>query len=68
MLDILLKSCILPPKRIGEVAQKAKVKHLVLSHRMIRTYDTENESLKLIREHFKGDVIWAEDLLTLEVK
>ena len=56
------------PKRIGEVAQKAKVKHLVLSHRMKRTYATENESLKLIRERFKGDVIWAEDLLTLEVK
>ena len=56
------------PKRIGEVAQKAKVKHLVLSHRMKRTYESEHESFKLIRESFKGDVIWAEDLLTIEVK
>ena len=56
------------PKRIGEVAQKAKIKHLVLSHRMKRTYNAENESLKLIRESFRGDIIWAEDLLTLEVE
>ena len=56
------------PQRIGEIAQKAKVKHLILSHRMKRTYSSENESLKLIRDSFKGDIIWAEDLLTLEVK
>jgi len=62
------KKLHITPKRIGEVAQKAKVKHVVLSHRMLRTYDTEGESLKLIRENFKGDVIWAEDLLTLKVK
>ena len=62
------KKLHITPKRIGEVAQKAKVKHVVLSHRMLRTYNTEDESLKLIRENFKGDVIWAEDLLTLKVK
>ena len=64
----LAKKLHITPKRIGEIAQKAKVKHLVLSHRMKRTYGKESESLKLIRENFKGDVIWAEDLLTLEVK
>ena len=56
------------PKRIGEVAQKAGVKHLVLSHRMKRTYDSEAESLKLIQQNYKGEIIWAEDLMKIEVK
>ena len=56
------------PKRIGEVAQKAKVKNLVLSHRMLRTYSSEAESLKLIKESYKGKIIWAEDLMKIEVK
>ncbi len=56
------------PKRIGEVAQKAKVKHLILSHRMKRTYNAEVETLRLIHEHYKGEVIWAEDLMKIEVE
>lgn len=56
------------PKRIGEVAKKANVKHLILSHRMKRTHDKENESEKLIRENFNGEIIWAEDLMKVEVK
>jgi len=56
------------PKRIGEVAQKAGVKHLVLSHRMKRTYNVEKESMELIRKSYTGDVIWAEDLMKLNVK
>jgi len=56
------------PKRIGEVAKAAKVKHLILSHRMKRTYNSEAESLRLIRENFSGDIIWAEDLMKIEVK
>ena len=58
----------LTPTRIGEVAQKAGVKHLILSHRMKRTYEHEAESLKLIQQRYKGDVIWAEDLMKIEVK
>ena len=56
------------PKRIGEVAQKAGVKHVVLSHRMKRTYNVEEESIKLIRKSYTGDVIWAEDLMKIDVK
>jgi len=56
------------PTRIGEVAQKAGVKHLILSHRMKRTYDSEKESLELIRKNYKGKVIWAEDLMKIKVK
>jgi ribonuclease BN (tRNA processing enzyme) len=56
------------PKRIGEVAQKAGVKHLILSHRMKRTYRVEEESMQLIRASYGGDVIWAEDLMKIEVQ
>jgi ribonuclease BN (tRNA processing enzyme) len=56
------------PKRIGEVAQKVNVKHLILSHRMKRTYDKEMESEKLIRENFNKEIIWAEDLMRVDAK
>jgi len=56
------------PKRIGEVAKKANVQHLILSHRMKRTYDKERESEKFIRENFNKEIIWAEDLLKIGVK
>ncbi|HHS93441.1 MAG TPA: MBL fold metallo-hydrolase [Campylobacterales bacterium] len=62
------KELHITPKRIGEVAAKAQVKNLILSHRMKRTYDSEEESLKLIRENYKGNVIWAEDLMKIKVK
>jgi len=62
------KKLHITPKRIGEVAQKAKVKHLILSHRMKRTYDSESQSLKLIKESYSGDIIWAEDMMKIEVE
>ncbi|CAA6818391.1 MAG: Unknown protein, partial [uncultured Sulfurovum sp.] len=62
------KQLHITPKRIGEVAAKAEVKNLVLSHRMKRTYDSEEESLKLIRENYKGNIIWAEDLMKIKVQ
>ena len=62
------KKLHITPKRIGEVAQKAKVKHLILSHRMKRTYDLEAQSLKLIQENYSGDIIWAEDMMRIDIK
>ena len=62
------KELHITPKRIGEVAAKAEVKNLVLSHRMKRTYNSEEESLKLIRENYKGNIIWAEDLMKIKVQ
>jgi len=55
------------PKRIGEVAGEAKVKNLILSHRMKRTYGSEDESLKLIRENFSGNIYWGRDLMVLPI-
>lgn len=53
------------PSRIGEIAFKSGVKRVVLSHRMKRTIGQEKRSSSLIRKNFKGEVIWAEDLLMI---
>ncbi len=49
------------PYTIGEIAQKAKVKKLILSHRMLRTLGKEKESKKKIRQHYKGLITFAND-------
>lgn len=52
----------MPPSVIGEIAGQAKVKQLVLSHRMRRTLGREQESRRLIRLHYAGPLYFAEDL------
>jgi ribonuclease BN (tRNA processing enzyme) len=51
----------MPPSVIGEIAGEAKVKRLVLSHRMVRTLGREAESRREIRKHYVGPVAFAED-------
>jgi ribonuclease BN (tRNA processing enzyme) len=52
----------MPPSEIGKIAAKAKVKKLVLSHRMMRTLGREQETLKIIRKSYKGPVKFADDM------
>jgi ribonuclease BN (tRNA processing enzyme) len=52
----------MPPSVIGQIAGKARVKQLVLSHRMKRTFGKETQTTKLIREHYQGPMTFAEDL------
>ncbi|MGH8727265.1 MAG: MBL fold metallo-hydrolase [Burkholderiales bacterium] len=52
----------MPPSRIGEIAAAAKVKKLVLSHRMLRTVGKEHESQTAIAANYKGPVVFADDL------
>jgi ribonuclease BN (tRNA processing enzyme) len=52
----------MPPSVIGDIAGRAKVKQLVLSHRMVRTFGHEQESSRLIRLHYQGPLHFAEDL------
>jgi ribonuclease BN (tRNA processing enzyme) len=52
----------MPPSVIGQIAGKADVKQLVLSHRMNRTFGKEAQTTKLIRDHYKGPMVFAEDL------
>ena len=52
----------MPPSEIGKIAQQAKVKKLVLSHRMRRTLGTEKHTLHQIKSFYKGPVEFANDL------
>ena len=64
---VYAKQLHMTPERIGEIAQKAKVKHLILSHRMKRTYHKEKESEQRIRQNYNQEIIWAEDLMRIEL-
>ena len=52
----------MPPSVIGQIAQEAHVKRLVLSHRMLRTLGREEQSQSEIRKTYSGPVAFANDL------
>jgi ribonuclease BN (tRNA processing enzyme) len=52
----------MPPSVIGQIAADAHVKHLVLSHRMLRTLGKENQTLSEIKKRYSGPVDFANDL------
>lgn len=52
----------MPPSVIGEIAAKAQVKKLVLSHRMLRTLGKEDQTLAEIKKRYAGPVEFADDL------
>ena len=54
----------MPPSVIGEIASEAKVKRLVLSHRMLRTLGEKNkrETLKNIRKNYQGKIQFSNDM------
>lgn len=52
----------MPPSVIGRIAASAKVKRVVLSHRMLRTLGRETESLTAIARHYTGPTEFANDL------
>jgi len=49
------------PSQIASLVEKSGVKKVILSHRMKRTLGEEEESLKIIKENFAGEVLFAED-------
>lgn len=52
----------MPPSVIGRIAGDARVKQLVLSHRMLRTLGREGETLAEVRRRYAGPVAFADDL------
>jgi ribonuclease BN (tRNA processing enzyme) len=52
----------MPPSVIGQIAAKAGVKKLVLSHRMKRTFGKEQMSTAQIRKQYHGPIQFADDL------
>ncbi len=55
------------PSNIAQIAHDAKVKKIILTHRMKRTLKSEDESLKIIKKKFKGEVMFAEDGMRIEL-
>lgn len=52
----------MPPSVIGKLASDAQVKQLVLSHHMRRTLTQFDASKALIRQHYHGELHFANDL------
>ena len=52
----------MPPSVIGRIAGEAKVKALVLSHRMLRSLGYESETRAQIAARYSGPVTFADDL------
>lgn len=50
------------PSQIGRLAAEAGVNRLVLSHRTPRTRGRETQSRDEIRNHFRGSIVFANDL------
>ena len=51
------------PSEIGKIAADAEAKKVVLSHRMQRTIGHEKETETLIRRHYRGPLVFADDLM-----
>jgi len=51
----------MPPSVIGQIAGDAHVKHLVLSHRMLRTLGKEDQTRSEIKKRYSGLVEFAND-------
>ena len=52
----------MPPSVIGQLAAGAKVRSLVLSHRMLRALGREKETEAEIRKSYEGPLAFANDL------
>ncbi len=61
------KKLHMSPSTIAQVISKSKVKKVVLTHRMRRTLNKESESLEIIKRVYKGEVIFAEDKMKIEI-
>ena len=51
-----------PPSVVGDIAAKAAPGKLVLSHFMARSLQSLDDSVGIVRERYKGEVVLAEDL------
>ena len=58
----------MPPSVIGQIADSAHVKSLVLSHRMLRSLGKETETQAEIRKRYSGPIAFANDLDCFPVK
>lgn len=55
------------PGIIADIANKSNVKKVLLTHRMKRTIGNEDESLKIMRKEYTGEIIFAEDRMKIKL-
>jgi len=55
------------PRRIAQIVSTSKPKTLLLSHRMKRTFGSEEQSTRIIQSNYAGKIIWAEDLMEIKI-
>jgi len=75
--DLLIHECSCPdeylvglhtsPSQLGEIASKANVKKLILNHLYPVCNGEEATMIKKIKEKFDGEVLIAEDFMTVEL-
>ena len=63
----VLANLHMTPLTIGQIANVANVKKVVLSHRMLRTLGKESETKKEIRKNYKGPLKFTNDLSLYKV-
>lgn len=56
------------PDIVGELAHKAKVKQLVLSHFMARSLRNLTENVAAVEKSYKGEIVLAEDLMCIPLQ
>lgn len=61
------KTLHMEPKEIAKIAQTSHVKKVILSHRMKRTLKYEDESLKIIKSIYSGEVLFANDRMKIKL-
>ncbi len=55
------------PSVIADVANRAEIKRVLLTHRMKRTIGNEEKSLKVMQKEYKGEVVFAQDRMKIEL-
>ncbi|SFV66606.1 Arylsulfatase [hydrothermal vent metagenome] len=55
------------PSTIAQIANAADVKEVLLTHRMRRTIGLEEQTKELIKDIYKGRVVFAEDRMKIEL-
>jgi len=61
------KELHMTPSTIATIAKKAKVKEVVLSHIMKRTENKKAQSLKIMKDIYKGKIIFAKDMMMIKL-
>ncbi len=56
-----------PPSRIGQIAAAADVRVLVLSHFMARSLQDFDANIGLVRTHYNGETVAADDLQCIKI-